>query len=224
MSDLALDAVRLGVTDLDAATVTYRALLGVDPIARGAARRFQLARGAVELASGAPGLLAVCFTGTDAVPATANGIPIALAPPPATPWPVSDAPVAAIDHMVLQTPDPDRAIALWRDRVGLRLALDRVFEGRGLRLVFFRSGGITLEYAGAHPALVERDGPDSFHGLSYRVRDLTAHREHLRGAGFDVSEIRRGMRPGTSVATVRSNTAGVPTLLLQVGGEAHGED
>ena len=37
-------------------------------------------------------------------------------------------------------------------------------------------------------------------------------------AGFDVSPVRTGMRPGTSVATVRSETAGVPTLLLQVHG------
>jgi len=28
--------------------------------------------------------------------------------------------------------------------------------------------------------------------------------------------VRPGMRPGTTVATVRSGTAGVPTLLLQV--------
>ncbi len=34
-------------------------------------------------------------------------------------------------------------------------------------------------------------------------------------AGVDVSEIRMGMRPGTSVCTVRSGTAGVPTLLLE---------
>ena len=35
-------------------------------------------------------------------------------------------------------------------------------------------------------------------------------------AGVDVSEPRTGMRPGTTVVTVRSGTAGVPTLLLQV--------
>jgi catechol 2,3-dioxygenase-like lactoylglutathione lyase family enzyme len=216
-SDLTLDAVRLGVADLDAATTAYRTLLGVDPVPRDNARRFQLGRGAVELEAGPPGLRAIRFVGTGVVPADPDVIPSVVDAVPSTPWAVTpDAPVAAIDHMVIQSPDPERAIAFWRDRVGLRLALDRVFEQRGLRLVFFRSGGITLEYAAAHPAPAGRVGPDGFHGLSYRVVDLAAHRARLRAAGVDVSEVRVGMRPGTSVATVRSHTAGVPTLLLQV--------
>ncbi len=216
-TDLALDAVRIGVADLGAATAAYRTLLGVDPVPRDGARRFQLGRGAVELEAGAPGLRAIRFVGTGTVPPEANVVPVVVDPVPKAPWPVTpDAPVAAIDHMVIQSPDPERAIAFWRDRVGLRLALDRVFEQRGLRLVFFRSGGITLEYAAAHPPPAARTGPDGFHGLSYRVVDLTAHRARLLAAGVDVSEVRVGMRPGTTVATVRSATAGVPTLLLQV--------
>ena len=216
-ADLALDAVRLGVADLDAATDAYRTLLGVAPVAHDRARRFQLGRGAVELEAGPPGLRAIRFVGRGTVPPDPDVVPVVVDAPPAVPWPVTlDAPVAAIDHMVIQTPDPERAIAFWRDRVGLRLALDRVFEQRGLRLVFFRSGGITLEYAAAHPPVADRTGPDGFHGLSYRVVDLGAHRARLLDAGVDVSEVRVGMRPGTSVATVRSHTAGVPTLLLQV--------
>jgi catechol 2,3-dioxygenase-like lactoylglutathione lyase family enzyme len=129
---------------------------------------------------------------------------------------VPGAPVTAIDHVVVQSPDPDRAIALWRDRIGLRLALDRTFPERGLRLVFFRSGGLTLEIAGPHPPAAERDEPDRIHGVSYRVAELAAHRERLLAAGLDVSPIRTGMRSGTIVATVRSGTAGVPTLLLQI--------
>jgi catechol 2,3-dioxygenase-like lactoylglutathione lyase family enzyme len=214
---VALDAVRLGVADLAAATVAYRTLLGVEPIVRDGVRRFQLGRGAVELAAGPLGLQAIRFVGTGIVPPSADVIPVVVEPAPSEPWPVTrGAPVEAIDHMVIQSPDPDRAIAFWRDRVGLRLALDRVFEQRGLRLLFFRSGGITLEYAGAHPAPGVTEGPDSFHGLSYRVGALALHRMRLLQAGVDVSEIRRGMRPGTAVATVRSHTAGVPTLLLQV--------
>ena len=218
-ADVALDAVRLAVADLDAAVAAYATLLGQGPVARAAARRFQLGRGAVVLVTGPPGLHSIRFTaGRPAVlPAAAHGIPLAVDPAPATPWPADPAaPVEAIDHVVVQTPDPERAIALWRDDIGLRLALDRTFEARGLRLLFFRSAGVTLEYAAVHPATGDRDGPDAFHGLSYRVRDLSAHRVRLLDAGFDVSEIRRGMRPGTSVATVRSRTAGVPTLLLQL--------
>jgi hypothetical protein len=65
------------------------------------------------------------------------------------------------------------------------------------------------------PAPAERDGPDRFYGVSYRVRDLGARREALLAAGFDVSEIRPGNKAGTRVASVRSGTADVPTLLLE---------
>ena len=33
--------------------------------------------------------------------------------------------------------------------------------------------------------------------------------------GYDVSEARAGMKPGSAVATVLSGTAGVPSLLIQ---------
>ena len=59
------------------------------------------------------------------------------------------------------------------------------------------------------------DARDALHGVSYRVADLPLVRERLLAGGVDVSEVRTGMRPGTIVATVRSHTAGVPTLLLQ---------
>ena len=94
------------------------------------------------------------------------------------------------------TTAPERAIALWRDRMGLRLALDREFPARHLRLLFFRSGGITLEYASPLPAPDEAAGDDRLHGVSYRVTDLAARRERLLAAGVDVSPLRRGMRRG----------------------------
>ena len=47
---------------------------------------------------------------------------------------------------MVNTPDPDRAVRLWRDGLGVRLALDREFAQRGLRMLFFRSAGVTLEY------------------------------------------------------------------------------
>jgi catechol 2,3-dioxygenase-like lactoylglutathione lyase family enzyme len=225
VSELRLDSAQIGADDLGAAVAAYTILLGVEPVVReGRVRRFQLARGAVEIEPGAAGLHAVRFAVADANPLppaqSVNGVevrfaPAAEIPPPAAP---GGAPVEAIDHVVVRSPDLDRAIAFWRDEMSLRLALDRAFPERGLRLVFFRSGGITLEYAGGHPPPAERDGPDRYHGLSYRLGDLSAHRDRLLRAGFDVSPIRSGMRLGTSVATVRSGTAGVPTLLLQVDG------
>ena len=214
-----LVGVELGVGDLAEARAAYALLLGVPGAPRpDGTHAFALERGSVALAGGRPGRHALRFVAdAAAVPdVSALGLEVRVEPSE-TEAPGGAAPVAAIDHVVIQSPDPDRAIALWRDRLGLRLALDRPFPDRGLRLVFFRSGGLTLEIAGAHPPGEDRDGADLIHGVSYRVTDLAAHREQLLGAGLDVSPIRTGMRPGTMVATVRSGTAGVPTLLLQLG-------
>jgi catechol 2,3-dioxygenase-like lactoylglutathione lyase family enzyme len=223
-----LDSVQIGVGDVDAGTAAYALLIGTRPVPRpDGSHRFQLAPGAIELVAGgdSDGIRSIRFVaeaGEDppSLPGSIDGLTILVEPPPGEPPPVaSEAPVTAIDHVVVRSSNPDRAVALWRDRLGLRLALDRVFADRGLRLLFFRSGGITLEYATPHPA-AESDDPDRLWGVSYRVRDLASHRERLLASGVDVSEIRVGMRPGTSVASVRSGTAGVPTLLLQIAAES----
>jgi len=214
-----LVGVCLGAADLEAAARDYERLLGVPPVFRNrVVVRFALQRGSVDLmpsetfralrfaeedpqmAFTVRGVMGIVDAERDLLPAVESAI--------------------AIDHIVVQTVDPEAAIAWWRDRVGLRLALDREFPARGLRLQFFRSGGITLEYASPLPAVPtgDRTGDDRIHGVSYRVTDLALRRDRLVAAGVDVSEPRSGMRPGTTVATVRSGTAGIPTLLLQVDG------
>src|SRR5262245_35170920 len=211
-----LGGVCIGSDDLAGAIRAYRLLLDVpgSPLAGGGAR-FQLGSGSVDVVGGTPGLHALRFVAAEAgPPPSTHGIALTIEPAIETSVPPD--PVAAIDHVVVHTTDPARAIALWRDRPGFRLALDRKFPERGLRLVFFRSGGITLEYASPLPVPTGQQGDDRLHGVSYRVPDLAARRDRLLAAGVDVSEMRRGMRPGTTVATVRSGTAGVPTLLLQV--------
>lgn len=118
-----------------------------------------------------------------------------------------------VDHVVLQTADADRAIALYRDRLGLRLALDRTFPDWGMRLVFFRVGGITLEIANPLAAS-EAPTRDLLWGISWRAADAEATRARLAAEGFDVSETRPGRRPATRVFTVRDTPHGVATLVL----------
>ena len=210
-----LAGVCLGTDDLATAERSYEVLLGVPPVVRSDGTvRFALERGSVDLVHG-ESVRALRFAAEEPAPAiVARGVRILVAAERDEPPPVEAA--IAIDHIVVHTIDPDAAIATWRDRMGMRLALDREFPARHLRLLFFRSGGITLEYASPLPAATARTGADRIHGVSYRVTDLAARRERLLAAGVDVSELRPGMRPGTTVATVRSGTAGVPTLLLQV--------
>ncbi|MGH6690976.1 MAG: VOC family protein, partial [Gammaproteobacteria bacterium] len=74
--------------------------------------------------------------------------------------------VDALDHVVVQTSDPEGAIALYQDRLGLRLALDRTFPERGVRLLFFRTGGVTVEVAARLDAPKDADARDRLWGLA----------------------------------------------------------
>jgi hypothetical protein len=49
------------------------------------------------------------------------------------------------------------------------------------------------------------------------VRDPAAARARLAAAGFDVSDVRPGRKPGTSVFTVRSGVPGAPSLFIGEG-------
>jgi catechol 2,3-dioxygenase-like lactoylglutathione lyase family enzyme len=123
--------------------------------------------------------------------------------------------VFALDHAVVRSDDADATRTLYGDGLGLRLALDREFPQWGARLLFFRVGGLTVEIAAELAGGPATDGGDRLWGLSWRVRDADAARARLLAAGFDVSEVRAGRRPGPRVLTVRDGTHGVPTLLLE---------
>lgn len=122
--------------------------------------------------------------------------------------------VQAIDHVVVRSADPEATIALYGERLGLRLALDRSFEERGVRLIFFRVGGVTVEIAaraGAEPDPSARDDP---WGIAWQVDDVSAAHARLGDSGFDMTDTRAGNKPGTRVCTVRAGTCGVPTLVI----------
>ncbi|HKU06139.1 MAG TPA: VOC family protein [Bradyrhizobium sp.] len=125
----------------------------------------------------------------------------------------AEAPITAMDHVVVATTDPERAAALYGARLGLDMALDRSHPEWG-RLMFFRCGDLIVEVA-HRPGSEATSGPDRLHGISWRVANIDATRERLAASGLDVSEVRIGRRPGTRVMTVKSGTCGVPTLLIE---------
>ena len=135
--------------------------------------------------------------------------------PDATPVGPEDAIVTGIDHAVVQTSDADAAITLYRDRLGLRLALDRSFADWGMRLVFLRVGGVTVEIAQPLDAAKGPAHSDQLWGLSWQVPNADAARTRLAAAGVDVSEVRPGRKRGTRVITVKDGSCGVPTLLIE---------
>ena len=121
--------------------------------------------------------------------------------------------VNALDHVVINTPNPDRALALYGARLGLDFRLDRSNPQWGSRLMFFRCGGAVVEI-GARIDAPASDGPDRLTGLAWRIADPDAAQGRLAAAGFDVSEVRKGRKPGTKVFTVRSGIPGAPSLML----------
>jgi catechol 2,3-dioxygenase-like lactoylglutathione lyase family enzyme len=125
----------------------------------------------------------------------------------------SDCDIVGLDHVVVRTPDAERAVALYGGRLGLDLRLDRVRAEIGVRQMFFVLGGLVVEVV---QSLKDdtRTGLDSVWGLAWRSRDIAASQARLRAAGVNVGEVRDGRKAGTRVATVKSHTGGVPTLLI----------
>lgn len=133
--------------------------------------------------------------------------------------PLAAAPVmlgsaTSLDHLVINTPNPERAVATYGARLGLRFALDRTAEQWKTRFLFFRLGGLTLEVIHRLGETHDASANDTIWGLTWETDDLTATRTRLDAAGLDVSEIRTGRKPGSQVFTVRNGTQGVPTLFI----------
>jgi len=133
-------------------------------------------------------------------------------------WPMSaalageDAAVAAIDHVVVRTDNPEAAIALYGAKLDLDLRLDRSNPAWGSRLLFFRCGDAVVEVGASLTAPVS-DAPDRLGGFAWRAPEPEAAHARMAAAGLDVSELRKGRKAGTSVFTVRDAIGG-PNLII----------
>ena len=123
--------------------------------------------------------------------------------------------IQALDHVVVFSGDVEATRDFYADQLGIRLALDRTFEKRGVRLVFFRIGGVTIEIGGRLGVEPQPDAVDRFGGLAWQVPDIEAIQSRLQADRLDVSEIRDGNKPGTRVCTVRDPVHDVPTLVIE---------
>jgi catechol 2,3-dioxygenase-like lactoylglutathione lyase family enzyme len=124
--------------------------------------------------------------------------------------------IHGLDHVVVRTANPDRALALYAARLGLDLRLDRSNPAWGSRLLFLMCGDCVVEIGG-DPKAPAAGAPDRLSGLAWRVGDPDGARARLAGAGLDVSEVRLGRKAGTKVFTVRSGIAGGPALVIAAG-------
>jgi catechol 2,3-dioxygenase-like lactoylglutathione lyase family enzyme len=124
-----------------------------------------------------------------------------------------DAPIVGLDHVVVATQDPERAAALYGARLGLDMALDRSNPDWG-HLMFFRCGDLIVEIVHRPDDKADRNR-DRLWGMTWRVADADVARERLLAAHVNVSEVRRGRKPGTRVVSLRDGTCGIPTLLIE---------
>lgn len=158
------------------------------------------------------------WLGSTLDPADTAGLQLLLmAPPRDGAWPLSEpsgrGAIEKLDHVVITTANVDRALAIYGAKLNLDLRLDRENPQWNARQLFFRVGDAVVEM-GAKIGGEPSDKPDRFGGLAWRVTDPDAAQARIAAAGFDVSELRTGRKPGTKVFTVRNAPAGVPTLML----------
>ena len=123
-----------------------------------------------------------------------------------------EAAVTRLDHVVINTNDPEGIISLYGDIFGIRLALDQTVEQWGGRMLFFRLYHTTLEVIAKKN---DEQPEDSLWGLAWVVTDIKETYDRLISEGLEVTDVKEGRKPNTLVATVKSNTCNIPTLLIQ---------
>ena len=121
--------------------------------------------------------------------------------------------ISGLDHIVVMTSDAEACKHLFGEQLGIRLALDHTKPEWGMRQLFFRLGGVTIEVV---EQLDKAKAPetDYFWGTAWKTADINSIRARMIAEGADVSEVRKGRAKGTEVVSIRPPTSGIPTLLV----------
>lgn len=221
-----IDRILIAVPDPVSAAWEYGRLVGCDPLppATGSGaqdvRCFDLGNTVIELrAASAPAHIAgLVFRveGGETEPVTLSnflGLNLQLVDGTVTAGQRAGGPRALlrVDHLVLRTTSAQDCIELFSG-LGIRLALDKTVPEWGGRMLFFRTGKLTLEVVEPERGELVRD---EFWGIAYECEDIEQSARRLRAVGVGLSDIRPGRKPGTRVATLKSHCLGIPSLLLQ---------
>jgi catechol 2,3-dioxygenase-like lactoylglutathione lyase family enzyme len=117
-----------------------------------------------------------------------------------------------LDHVVINTNDADGFIEIYKDIFDIRLALDKTIEHWQKRMLFFRLNQTTIEVIEQQDDLPPSD---KMWGLAWAVKDIEKAHQRLLDEGVKVTPIQKGVKEKTLVATIKSHTQSVPTLLIQ---------
>ena len=120
--------------------------------------------------------------------------------------------VKKLDHVVINTQDADSFLSIYRDIYKIRLALDKTIEHWKRRMLFFRTNATTIEVIEDKD---KNESADELWGLAWEVDSIEDAHKRLVGNKVEVSPIKDGLKKGTLVATVKSHTCNVPTLLIE---------
>ena len=120
--------------------------------------------------------------------------------------------VKKLDHVVINTQDADNFISIYRDVYKIRLALDKTIEHWKRRMLFFRTNATTIEVIEEKN---KKESADELWGLAWEVDSIEDAHKRLVGNNVEVTPIKEGLKKGTLVATIKSHTCNVPTLLIE---------
>ena len=120
--------------------------------------------------------------------------------------------VKKLDHVVINTQDADSFISIYRDIYKIRLALDKTIEHWKRRMLFFRTNATTIEVIEEKD---KKEPADELWGLAWEVDSIEDAHKRLVSNNVEVTPIKEGLKKGTLVATIKSNTCNVPTLLIE---------
>ena len=120
--------------------------------------------------------------------------------------------VRSLDHVVINTQDADDFISIYRDIYKIRLALDTTIEHWKRRMLFFRTNATTIEVIEQKD---KAESADELWGLAWVVESIEEAHKRLINKNIDVTPIKKGLKKGTLVATIKSHTCNVPTLLIE---------
>ena len=117
-----------------------------------------------------------------------------------------------LDHLVINTNDADGFITIYKDLFNIRLALDKVVKEWKSRMLFFRFNKTTIEVIEKKD---DQEPQDKLWGLAWEVKSIEDAHKRLSGEGVDITPIKEGIKENTLVATIKSHTHNVPTLLIE---------
>ena len=117
-----------------------------------------------------------------------------------------------LDHVVINTNDADGFINVYQDVFKIRLALDKFIEHWKKRMLFFRLNKTTIEVIENKD---EEPANDKLWGLAWEVKNIEDAYQRLIKEGVNITPVQKGIKENTLVATIKSHTHNVPTLLIE---------